>query len=162
VGDRVFPGQQFMKIVDTTKMEVDGVLNQTESGDLRIGQSALIKLDAFPELEFKGKVHSIGALANGGFRNSYYVRNVPVRVKIEGSDPKLIPDLSASATVTVEHAESGPLVPLSAVASEDGKRVAFVKAGEKFESREVQLGVSNGTHAAVRSGLQPGDQVRVN
>src|SRR5688500_6799257 len=64
-GDRVGPGQPFMKIVNTKEMQVEAQLNQAASSDLRIGQRATIKLDAFPGLEFNGKVHSIGALAVG-------------------------------------------------------------------------------------------------
>ena len=86
-------------------MQVEGSVNQAESSEFRVGQVAKIKFDAFPGMEFNGKVYSIGALAAGGLRSaSAYIRNVPIRVKIEGSDPRLIPDLSASADVVIEKA----------------------------------------------------------
>jgi len=161
-GDRVFPGQLFMKVVNTKFMQVEGTVNQAESSDFRIGQEARVHLDAFPNLEFQGKVHSIGALAVGGWRQNYYIRTVPVRVRIEGNEPKLIPDLSASANVLMEHAENKPAVPLAALTQEHGKTVVYVKNGEGFEPREVALGLKSETHAAVLSGLNAGDVVRLN
>jgi multidrug resistance efflux pump len=161
-GDRVYPGMLFMKIVDTSSMQVEGSINQSESSEIRLAQKARIKLDAFPGLEFDGEVHSIGALASGSFRGGSYIRSVPVRLKIHGSDPKLIPDLSASADVVIETSDTGPVVPLTAVRTENGRTVAYVKKGEAFEAREIQLGARNSTHARVTAGLSPGDQVRVN
>ena len=61
-----------------------------ESSEFRLGQDAKIKFDAFPGMEFNAKVYSIGALAAGASRPaSAYIRNVPIRVKIEGAIPRL-------------------------------------------------------------------------
>jgi len=160
-GDRIFPGQPFMKIVNPKFMQVEGSINQAESSDFRIGQPARIHLDAFNGLTFEGKVHSIGALANGGFRNSYFVRNVPIRIDIAGNDPRLIPDLSASADVVVQSAADQVLVPINAVKSEKGRSVVYVKSAETFEPREVTTGLRNDTQIAVASGLRAGEVVRI-
>jgi HlyD family secretion protein len=162
VGDRVGPGQGFMKIVDTRKMRVEATINQTESSEVRLGQRTRIHLDAFPGLQFAGHVEGIAALAAGSQRSGYYVRNVPVRVRIEGNDPRLIPDLSASVEIIQDKVDNGVLAPLSGVKSEDGKPVAYVKKGEKFERRELQLGLQNTTHAVILAGLQPGEEIRLN
>lgn len=161
-GDRLSPGQPFMKIVNTKKMQVEGQVNQTESSDFRIGQAARIKFDAFPGMEFDGKVHSIGALANGGYRNSYFVRNVPIRVDILGNDPRLIPDLSASADVMIDKADNQTIIPLSALSQDNGKTVVQVKAGENWETRQVVTGLRNGTQVAVTNGVKAGEIVKLN
>ncbi|MEO8131420.1 MAG: HlyD family efflux transporter periplasmic adaptor subunit, partial [Bryobacteraceae bacterium] len=161
-GDRVSPGQQFMKIVNPHTMQVEATVNQSESSEFRIGQHAKIHFDAFPGLELTGKVYSIGALAVGGWRQNFYVRNVPIRLMIEGDDPRVIPDLSASADILLASAENKTLVPLSAVQNENGKTAVYVKNGVGFERREVELGLKNDSQAVVQSGLSPGDEVRLN
>ncbi|MEJ7606170.1 MAG: efflux RND transporter periplasmic adaptor subunit, partial [Bryobacteraceae bacterium] len=138
-GDQVRPGMGFMKVVNTKKMQVEGTINQTESSEFRVGQSARIKLDAFPGLEFNGKLHSIGALATGGWRAGNYIRTVPVRVTIEGNDPRLIPDLSASADVVLERGGSGNLIPLSALHSEEGKLVVYVRKKKLLNGMKCRL-----------------------
>jgi len=159
LGDQVRSGQIIMKIVDTSTMQVEASANQSESSQLRIGQAAIISLDAFPELTLKGRVHSIGAMGVGGWRLTYYIRAVPVRVAIEETDPRLIPDLSAAANVVVGKQENVLLIPLSAVRSQNGKEFAMVKTGQAFEQREIQLGKRNSTHAIVVSGVSRGEQV---
>ena len=161
-GDRIYPGQGFMKIVNTKSMQVEGSVNQTESDEFRLGQQARIKFDAFPGMEFDGEVRTLGALAGGSPRGSAYLRTVPIRLTIKGSDPRLIPDLSASADVVIERAEGKLLVPREALRSEDGKVVAYVKKGDTFERRDVQLGLKNDTHAVALAGLNSGDEVRLN
>jgi multidrug efflux pump subunit AcrA (membrane-fusion protein) len=159
VGDQVRSGQTFMKIVDTSSMQLETDANQAESSELRVGQPATILLDAFPELRLKGKVYSIGAMGVRSWRENYYVRRIPVRIAIEGSDPRLIPDLSASAEVIVERTENALTVPLEAVQSENGRNVVFVKKGDGFERREVELGLQDATHTAVTAGLEAGEEL---
>ena len=159
LGDQVYSGQTIMKIVDTSQMQVQSNANQSESNLIRIGQPARISLDAFPGLRFPGKVYSIAAMGTGGMRQSYYVRNVPVRIAIDGADPRLIPDLSAAVDVVVERKEDATLVPLSALQSRAGKPVVFVKRGQRFEPAELTLGRQNATHVDVVSGVSPGDEI---
>jgi len=162
-GDRLSPGQPFMKVVNTNFMQVEGNINQAESSQFRIGQTATIHLDAFPGMQLRGKVHSIGALANAGFRNSYFVRNVPIRLDIEGSDSRLIPDLSTSADVLMASAENQTLVPLAALKEEDGKTFVQVQTAEGgWQDREVTTGIRNETHIAVANGIRAGEVVRLN
>jgi HlyD family secretion protein len=143
-------------------MQMEGVINQAESSHFRIGQTARIRLDAFSGLELDGKVASIGALAAGGWRNSFYIRNVPIRIQILGSDPRLIPDLSSSAEVFLGKEQNASILPLSAVQYEGDRAFVNVKNGDHFERRAVELGGQNFTHAAIKSGLQPGEEVRIN
>lgn len=105
-GDQVYPGQQFMKIVDLSSMQVEALVSQADSSEFRVGQAATVGLDAFPGLHFKGRIYSIGALAVKGIWDTYYIRNVPVRIAIEGADQRLIPDLSAWAHIRNDRQES--------------------------------------------------------
>jgi len=158
-GDQISPGQQIMKIVDPFSMQVEGSVNQSESSEFRIGQPATVGMDAFPDLRFKGRVYSIGALAISGRRENFYIRNVPVRIAIEGHDPRCIPDLSAWANVVVERRENALLIPREAVQSDAGKIVVYVKRPGALEKRDVELGSRNETHAVVLSGLSVGEEV---
>jgi multidrug efflux pump subunit AcrA (membrane-fusion protein) len=160
-GDQVGAGQPLMKIVDPASMQVEANINQAESIDMRIGLQATVGFDAFPDMKMKGKVYSIGALAAGGFRQNYYIRSVPVRLTIEGSDPKLIPDLSAYADVVLESKDRATLIPLASVHNEDGKSYVYVKQGETWAKREVAVGSTNNLYAIATSGVNEGDEVRL-
>ena len=158
-GDQISPGQPFAKIVDTSSMQLEATVNQTESEAIRIGQRATIAFDAFPGLVLNGKVSAVGALAVGGWRQNYYIRNIPVRIDIVGQDPRVIPDLSAAADIVLSEKDGGVIVPREAVADSGGKPVVYVKQADSFAARAVELGAANNTQVAVISGLQPGDEI---
>lgn len=160
VGDRMGPGQPVMKIINPEKMMVEGTVNQAEVTRLRIGQEAVIGLDAFPEASYRGKVYSIGAIGVGSRRENYYIRNIPVKVIIEDADRRVIPDLSAFANVLVDREEDVLLVPAAAVGEQDGKQFVYVRTEKGFERREVKAGLSNGVQTAILEGLKEGDVVR--
>lgn len=159
LGDQVYPGQTFMKIVDVSTMQVEADANQTESNELRIGQDVTVTLDAFPGVELPGSVFSVGAMGVKSWRENYYIRRVPVRITIEGADPRLIPDLSAGAGVKVDRTENAVVVPLDAVHREGGKNIVFVRDGSRYDKRGVQLGLRSFTHVAVLGDLDAGEVV---
>ncbi len=162
-GDQVAPGMPVMKVVNPASMQAEANINQAESSQFRVGQECRISLDAFPGLTLKGKIYSIGAMAAGSWRVNYYIRNIPIRVAIEGSDPRLIPDLSAAVDVILERASDALLLPLGSVSEEGGKPVVYVKTAEGgFARREVELGSRNNTHAVALAGVSEGDEVRMN
>jgi multidrug efflux pump subunit AcrA (membrane-fusion protein) len=109
----------------------------------------------------KAKVFSIGAIAAGGWRQSPYIRTIPLKVAIDGSDPRLIPDLSGSADVVLDQVEGALIVPRQAIYRQDGKAFVDVKTADGFAAREVTVGLGNDTHAAILSGLQEGQQIRL-
>jgi len=97
-GDQVEPGNPFMQVVNPAVMQVRVLANQEDFPSLRIGQTAKVRLDAYPELVFPGKVEQLAPIAeHGSFSDK--VRLFAVIVSIQGNDPKLMPDLSAAVDV---------------------------------------------------------------
>jgi len=158
-GDQVTPGQPLLKVVDVDHMQVDATVNQAESSLLRIGQKARVRLDAFPGIELPGLLYSMNPIAIGSYRQGFFIRNVPVRVRIEGSAKSLIPDLSASVDVFLDRADNALTIPLAALHPEGDGQVVYVRRGDQYEKRGVQVGLRNATHAVVVSGVQAGDEV---
>lgn len=161
-GDQLYPGQMFMQIVDPTSMLVSATINQADVEKIRIGAKAQLRFDAYPGLVLPGHVVSVGALANPGGQRASFVRDVPVFLKIDDVDPKVIPDLSVSADIVVESKENQLVVPLESV-FRDGAAAAqsyvWVREPQGFTRRDVTLGIRNYVQAAVTSGLQPGELV---
>jgi multidrug efflux pump subunit AcrA (membrane-fusion protein) len=159
-GDQVSPGQPFMKIVDPSSMQLDAMVNQVDGELLRINKPATLQFDAFPGLRLEGSVAALGAMGVGGWRQNYYIRNIPVRVTIRGSDPRVIPDLSASADVLLREEPNAILAPREAVHSENGKEFVYVhRSRGGFERREIETGLRNDVQIAIASGLKPGEEV---
>jgi HlyD family secretion protein len=102
-GDQVRPGVPFMQVVDPSRMQVQAPVNQEDFLSLRVGQTARVRLDAYPQLEFPGKLEEMAPIGRSGDFSSK-IRTFAVVFSIEGSDTKMMPDLSAAVDVDV----SGP------------------------------------------------------
>lgn len=112
-GDQVRPGVPFMEVVDPSAMQVHVMVNQEDLMALRVGQRARIHLDAYPDLVFEGKLESIDPMGKPGDFSSK-LRNFSAIFSIQGTDPRLMPDLSAA--VDVQRVDGPP----------PGKQMSFV------------------------------------
>ena len=168
-GDQIYPGTLFMRIVDVSNMVVGATVNQVDAQSIRIGNKAVVELDAYPEAQFAGRVAGLGAVAttSGGssrFRRpsgGAFVKHIPVKILITDHDERILPDLSASADVTLSSGKRGLLVPREAVRTspdEDGEFV-YVQQDEEFVRRRVRVSDFSDTEALIDSGLQVGEEV---
>lgn len=106
-GDQVRPGVPFMQVVDPSRMQVQAPVNQEDFLSLRVGQTAKVYLDAYPQLVFPGKLEEMAPIGrNGDF--SAKLRTFAVVFSIAGSDAKLMPDLSAAVDVDIAGAGVAP------------------------------------------------------
>jgi multidrug resistance efflux pump len=97
-GDQVRPGVPFMRVVNPSGMQVQVPVNQEDLLGLQIGQAAKVRLDAYPELVLPGKLEQIAPVGRGG-DFSAKVRTFSATFSIQGSDARLMPDLSAAVDV---------------------------------------------------------------
>jgi len=111
-GDKIDPGTPFMQVVNPAQMQVRVLANQQDFPSLRAGQTAKVRLDAYPELVFPAQVEQLAPMAEGG-SFSDKVRQFAVIVSIRGNDPKLMPDLSAAVDVDLSSAGGAGAAPQS-------------------------------------------------
>jgi len=101
-GDQVRPGVPFMQVVNPAAMQVRVLANQQDFPILRVGQTAKVRLDAYPELVFPAKLEQMAPIGQeGDFSNK--VRTFVVILSLEGNNPKLMPDLSAAVDVDLSN-----------------------------------------------------------
>jgi HlyD family secretion protein len=105
-GDQVRPGVPFMQVVDPSVMEVRVPVNQEDLLSLKVGQTAKIHLEAYPDLTFDGQLDSIDPMGRQG-DFSAKLRNFSATFSIKGNDPRLMPDLSAAVDVELDRSTSG-------------------------------------------------------
>ncbi len=174
-GDQVYGGAQFMRVVDLSKMAVYCNVNQADSQLVRLGAPVKVRLDAYPNVAFDGRVASVGAMAvsgggGGGGRRGppgsrgsrgEWLRQVPVEIEILDTDERVKPDLSASADIIIARQEDALVIPRAAVQALDGTPVVWVQSGDGFVQREVELGALGDTEAIVLSGLRDGELIAV-
>jgi len=163
-GDQLWPGMRFVQIVDPSSMIVNATVNQVDADTIRVGSKAKIHFDAFPDLELPATIHAIGAMTKPGGMRGSYVKEIPVLIKIDKLDPRVIPDLSVSIDVEIASVTDAVIAPLSSIFhDETGAHSTWVlvKNGDSWKRRDVEVGIASNLEAAIKSGLQPGEVVAV-
>jgi HlyD family secretion protein len=161
VGQIVNSGTPVIVLTDPISYYVDLYIDETDIGQVRIGQPVVITLDAFPDEEIEGEVtaiKSIGAVSGG-------IITYEVRVDIASTKLPIRSDMTASATVVVEEKENVLLIPNRAIRHEgDTEYVEILNPSGGAEVRRVAIatGASNDIVTEVITGLKEGDVVVTN
>jgi HlyD family secretion protein len=154
-GDEVRTGGNVMLVVNPSAMQVLARVNQVDIEKVRVGQSAEIRLDAYPDLIFPGKVENISAIVIPG-SGSKRIRHFSATVSIRGANPRLLPDLTASVDIPVRSLDNVLMLPRNAIIRENGQAAVDVISNGKSERRPVKIGPMNDYDAVIESGLQEG------
>jgi HlyD family secretion protein len=126
--------------------------------ELQSGQRVEVRLDAYPDQVFHGKVDLISAIGiTDDFSSN--IHTFTVLFTIDGADPKLLPDLSAAVDIEFERKQNSLVVPRDALISEGGKTFVQVISGNGAGRREVKVSEITDVEALVSSGVQPGETV---
>ena len=162
-GDQIPSGMFFMSIVDPRSMVVNATVNQADSESLRLNLKARVRFDAYNDLQLPATVIGLGAMTKPAGWRGTYVREIPVRLKLDAMDPRVIPDLSASADVLLASERQAVLAPRAAIFHDGpgGSPFVFLRGPQGWTRRPVEVGLVNHVAAAVRSGVRQGDVVAV-
>lgn len=157
-GDEVRPGLPIMQVVNPRSMEVRARVNQADVPFLKPGQRAEFRLDAFPDLVFGGKLERVSAMGAASGMNAF-VRNFAAVFSIEGSDPRLLPDLAVAVDAEIERIPNALVVPRDSVFTENGETYVRVQKNGGWEKRAVKVIGQSDTLAAIETGADEGDVV---
>jgi membrane fusion protein (multidrug efflux system) len=113
-GNNVAPGVPLFLVISSNDFWVDANFKETELTDIRPGQTAIVKVDMYPDHPFKGVVESLSGGSGAAFsllppQNATgnwvkVTQRVPVRVKIQELDPQHPLRVGTTATVKVRKA----------------------------------------------------------
>jgi membrane fusion protein, heavy metal efflux system len=132
---------------------------ENDLANVRLGDTAQITLNAYPDRTFKGTVSNIGAILDPSIRTA--------KVRLEVLNPGIMRiGMFARATFRGQTKEMHTIVPASAVLHMHDRDFVFVPAPDKkFRRVEVVSGdllPDNTNLQEIKSGLKPGQQVVTN
>jgi HlyD family secretion protein len=164
VGRKVYPQESLIVLPDTSVMVAAVRVHETLAGRVKPGQSATVKIDAYPGRVFTGIVDSIGVMAETQGRwLDPNRREYTIKIALEKPDDDIAlkPAMRCEATITLGRVEEVPTVPLQAVFSDDLVKFVYVPSGSKYARVPVQVGRRSETMAEISAGVQPGAKVLV-
>ena len=176
IGTMNNPGSLVLTISDLSVIEVVVKVDETDVSAIALMDSASIRIDAFPDREFAGRVTEIGNSAinppSQAAAGQQAAIDFEVVLTLEASDAPLRPDLSATADVVVERRPNAVAVPIIALTVRDSEadeerpdgepadvEGVFLVADGAVSFQPVEVGIAGQEFFEVLSGLSTGDTV---
>ncbi len=152
-GMHVTPGQTLFRIADLSVVWVEADVYERDMAAVRIGQSATVTLDAYPDQRFTGRATYVHPFVEE------QTRTMKVRFQLPNPRGLLKPGMYANVQL-ITSASSALAVPADAVLDSGSEQVVFVALGEGyFEPRRVRTGRRVDTRVEITEGLKEGDDV---
>jgi cobalt-zinc-cadmium efflux system membrane fusion protein len=144
-------------ISDLTSVWIVCDVYESDMANVRVGQPADIKLNAYPDKVLKGTISNIGSFLDPN------IRTAKIRIEVANPGQMMRPGMFATATLLGKQKQSYAAVPASAIVHLHDRDWVYVPVQEKFKRIEVVGGdqLPNNMQQ-ILSGLQPGQQVVTN
>src|ERR1700733_7832290 len=130
---------------------------ESDMANVRVGQPADIKLNAYPNQILKGRISNVGSILDPN------IRTAKVRIEVANPGEMMRPGMFATATLFGKEKRNYAAVPASAIVHLHDRDWIYTPVEGKFKRIEVVSGDQlPNKMQAILSGLQPGQQVVTN
>lgn len=155
-------------VADLSSMQIELLVDETDIGEVKIGQGVKFTVDAYPNKEFHGIVENISKKEHSSTSSSssssssssvvYYTVYVLInKDELDG----LYPSMTARAEILGREDNQALLVPVTAVRSDSNGSYVYKKNGNDVEKAYIVTGITSNTNVEVTSGLSEGDEIVV-
>jgi membrane fusion protein, heavy metal efflux system len=148
LGDVVDPSTPSFAVADLSTVWVEAEVAERDLGAVQVGDAVQVKVSAFPERVFAGRVTYISD------QLETTTGTVKVRCEVSNPDGALRVNMFATATIISPQGREAILVPSSAVQDVNGHSVVFIPTGHgQFAWRAVRTGLSANGQIEITDGL---------
>jgi RND family efflux transporter MFP subunit len=145
-------------IVDMESLGIEVDVNESNIAQVKVGQTVIAILDAYPDWQISAKVQAIIPTADR------IKATVKVRIGFDQIDPKILPDMGVKVSfLAVDQAdednEACIKIPHAAVREEGGSQFVYLFNNGFIERRSVVVGQIIGTFVKVDNGLSANEKV---
>jgi HlyD family secretion protein len=182
-------GTTLLTIANLARVQMQVTVDEVEMGNVRVGETATVGVDAYPNHDFSGVIQKIEPQATVLQGVTFF----PLRITIDNKEGLLLPGMSGEVTIKAADLSNVVRVPIDAIrpttelapisrmfdipvdslvsslrvdlvstegnSGIPGRYVVVQLPNGNFEMRLVKIGPSDLNVAEVLSGVQPGDKV---
>ena len=181
-GTNLMAGTEMLRVADLSRMEAQVEVNENDIVRVKLGDTALIEVDAYLDKKFKGVVTEIANSAKITGVSADQVTNFDVKILIipesykelveGGNSSPFRPGMSATVEIQTDVKDSIITVPIQSVTTRtDTTKVAagktddelrtlvFITDGKYAIARDVKTGIQDNNYIEITSGIQDSDRV---
>jgi HlyD family secretion protein len=152
--------QTILTIPDMTQMGAYVAIHESQVKKVRIGQKAVVRVDAEPNRVLEGKVAEVAVLPDSNSsRYTPTLKVYPSTIHIAGLQDWLKPGMNAKIEIVINQLDDILYVPVQSIEVENDQHFCYVNEGSNLERREVKTGAFNDEFIEVQSGIRQGESV---
>lgn len=155
IGEFVDRGEPVADLLNVDKIKINVNVPELDVRYLRVGQQAMVTVDAFPGRRLTGTIDFVPYKADPA------TKTFQVRVLIDNPRRKIRPGMIARVAFLRRIIPDALVIPLFALVDKGGERIVFVEKDGIAYARTVSIGVIEGDRVQITQGLEAGDQVIV-
>jgi len=154
-------GTLLLSIAGTNALHLEGKVDENEVARVAVGQPARVRTEAYADRIFSGRVTKIAPLGQRIQNVTYF----EVEIEIIDDDASLLrPRMSGDADIVTEVVADALVIPETALRyRRDRIYVDRVNrnSSSEMEARSIEIGIVDGSRVQVLSGLEAGEEVRL-
>jgi HlyD family secretion protein len=181
-GTNLMAGTEMLRVADLSRMEAQVEVNENDIVKVKLGDTALIEVDAYLDRKFKGIVTEIANSAKTTGVSADQVTNFDVKILVlpdsyqslvdAGDKNPFRPGMSASVDIQTESKSGILTVPIQAVTTrtdttrivpaasgKDIRTLVFISDGKYALAKDVKTGIQDNNYIEILSGLNENDKV---
>ena len=157
-GDIVWGNMPIAQIPDMSQMQARLLVNDTKFKRIETDQEVTITIDAFPEIQLKGKIVKKAPMGKP-IKEKSKIKIFEVYASVDSTDFRIQPGLSVTCDVYIESIPDTIVVPLLAIFDKDSTKIVYVKNGSVFTKQPVQIAASSENYAVISNGLKYSQEI---
>jgi HlyD family secretion protein len=182
-GTNLMAGTEMMRVADLSRMEAQVQVNENDIVRVKVGDTAIITVDAFLDTKFRGVVTEIANSAKTTGVSADQVTNFDVKILVlpesyenlvkQGNPNPLRPGMSATVDIRTVTRKDIITVPIQSVTTrvdttnlkssgssgEEIRTLAFVSDGTYALAKDVKTGIQDNNYIEVTSGINAGEEI---
>jgi HlyD family secretion protein len=158
-GKPVRERQIIVRLPDPKRMQVLARINESRIDRVRVGMSAKIRMDAFPNTVLTGTVRSVSEYPLPAASPYSTIKEYGAEITIDDAPTGARSGMTAQAAIQVERLENVLQVPVQAVLERGKRFFCVVEADGEIVAKEVKVGSANEQSVIISAGLAEGEQV---
>lgn len=154
--ESVMAGETVIVFLPSSPFQVKVDIYEEDIVNVKVGNPVDIKLTAFPEEVFKGKVIAIDPTEKLVNEVVYYEVTIDFQEPPQG----IKPGMTADIVIEVASKDNVLVIPKTAIEKKGDKTLVKILQGENFEEREIKVGlIGSDDNVEIISGLDEGEKV---
>ncbi len=149
------PGTALFQVINMDRVKVVVNVVEEELGNIRPGQNAEVRVDAYPDKIFSGNVSLISPVVN------QLNRTVPVEIILSNPEHRLKPGMFTQAKIFIGERKDLILIPAHSITDQGQNKKVFVVNEGKASSRTVETGITKDGWVEIKNGLSENDSLIV-